>query len=184
MPSRGAHCISQHSEARMHTQTAPVYLYNSPVKADQAIQALGRSGFDLTQLSLIGKICPNGDHALGAHSSVACIPACDGPTAIGHNVWQLLAAPDVFFMPTLGTLAMTGPVVQTVVSTLEEAVTADEPSALGATFSQLGASKTSATRYETALKADNYVLMVHGTDADVSKAHEALFKANIWKQAA
>ena len=46
------------------------------------------------------------------------------------------------------------------------------------------ASDTSAARYETALKADNYVLMVHGTDADVSKAHEALFKANSWKQAA
>ena len=99
----------------MHTQSAPVYLYSSPVKADLAIQALGRSGFDLTQLSLIGKICPNGDHALGAQSSVASIRAPDGPTAIGHNVWQLLAAPDVYFLPGTGTLAMTGPVVQTLV---------------------------------------------------------------------
>lgn len=168
----------------MHTQSAPVYLYNSPVKADLAIQALGRAGFDLTQLSLIGKICPSGDHELGAHSNVACTPACQGPTAIGRNVWQLLAAPDVYFLPGTGTLAMTGPVVQTLVGQLERAATIGEPSALDATFSRLGASRTNAARYETALKAHHYVLMVHGSDTDVSKAHEALFKANSWKQAA
>lgn len=168
----------------MHTQSAPVYLYSSPVKADLAIQALGRSGFDLTQLSLIGKICPNGDHALGAQSSVASIRAPDGPTAIGHHVWQLLAAPDVYFLPGTGTLAMTGPVVQTLVGQLERAATVGEPSALDATFSRLGASRTNAARYETALKADHYLLMVHGTDADASRAHEALFKANSWKHAA
>ena len=39
----------------MHDQTSPVYIYNTHVEADEAIQALDRSGFDVKKLSLIGK---------------------------------------------------------------------------------------------------------------------------------
>ncbi len=79
---------------------------------------------------------------------------------------------------------MTGPVVQTLVNQLESATTVGEPSTLDAAFSQKWAPKTSAARYETARKADHFVLMVHATEADTSKAHEALFKINSWKDSA
>lgn len=54
---------------------------------------------------------------------------------------------------------------------------------MGAAFSQLDVNQKHAIRYEAALKVDTYVLMVHGTDAEVAQAHAVLSKADSWKAA-
>jgi hypothetical protein len=41
---------------------------------------------------------------------------------------------------------------------------------VGAALSQLGVPKDQVIVYETALKADKYVLMVHGSDDEVARA--------------
>ena len=47
-------------------------------------------------------------------------------------------------------------------------------SAVGAALSQLGVPKDQVIVYETALKADKYVLMVHGSDDEVARAKSIL----------
>jgi len=98
-------------------------------------------------------------------------------------VWGLLMAPAVFVLPGLGVVAMAGPVVAALVGGLEGAAVVGGLSALGAAFSQLGMPKEHAMRYETALKADKYLLVVHGTDAQAAQASQVLFKADSWKAA-
>ena len=168
----------------MHHQThAPVYIYNTHVEADEAIQALSRSGFDVTQLSLIGKGCHSEEHPLGFYSTGDRIKAWGGMGAFWGGVWGLLMAPAVFVLPGLGVVAMAGPVVAALVGGLEGAAVVGGLSALGAAFSQLGMPKEHAMRYETALKADKYLLVVHGTDAQAAQASQVLFKADSWKAA-
>ncbi|MDR3370939.1 hypothetical protein [Rhodoferax sp.] len=52
-------------------------------------------------------------------------------------------------------------------------------SALGAVLTQAGVPKDQAIKYETAIKMDKYVLMVHGNAAEAKKARAVLedFKA-------
>ena len=83
-------------------------------------------------------------------------------------------APAVFLLPPLGMVAMAGPVVSVVISALEGAVLVGGLSAVGAALSQLGVPKDQVIVYETALKADKYVLMVHGSDDEVARAKSIL----------
>jgi len=86
----------------------------------------------------------------------------------------LLFAPAVFFLPGLGLMAMAGPIVAALVSGLEGAVVVGGISALGAALTQIGVPKDQVIKYETALKVDKYVLLVHGSADEVAKVHTVL----------
>jgi len=69
----------------------------------------------------------------------------------------------VLFIPGIGPLLIAGPLVGWLVGALESAVLVGGLSALGAGLYGLGIPKDSILRYETALKADKFVVIVHGT---------------------
>ena len=56
-------------------------------------------------------------------------------------------------------------------------------SALGAALIQLGVPKDQVIKYETALKVDKYVLMVHGSAEDAAKARAVLASAKMLESA-
>lgn len=94
--------------------------------------------------------------------------------AFWGGIWGLLLAPAVFFLPGIGLLAMAGPLVSALVGALEGAVVVGGVSALGAALSQVGVPKDQIIKYETALKVDKYVLVVHGNAEEVAKARSVL----------
>ena len=59
-------------------------------------------------------------------------------------------------------------------STLEGAVIIGGVSALGAALAQIGVPRDQVVKYDTALKADKYVLMVHGNEQEVGRARSLL----------
>jgi len=71
-------------------------------------------------------------------------------------------------------MVMAGPIVSTLVSALEGAVVVGGVSALGGALSQIGLPKNQVIKYETALKADKYVLMVHGSADDANTVRSIL----------
>ena len=95
----------------------------------------------------------------------------------------MLLAPAIFFLPGLGLMTMAGPVVSVLVGALEGAVVVGGLSALGAALTQIGVPKDQVIKYETALKADKYVLMVHGSDEEVAKARSVLEDSKAWETA-
>ncbi len=103
--------------------------------------------------------------------------------AFWGGVWGVLLAPAVFFLPGIGLVAMAGPVVTALVGALEGAVVVGGASAIGAALSQIGASTDQVIKYETALKADKYVLMVHGTAQDQARVRSVLSSAKAWEAA-
>jgi hypothetical protein len=86
-------------------------------------------------------------------------------------------APAVFFLPGLGLIGLAGPIVAALVAALEGAVVVGGLSALGAALTTLGVPKDRVIRYETAVKADKYVLVVHGDAADAAQAHSVLTRS-------
>ena len=65
------------------------------------------------------------------------------------------------------------------VSALEGAVVVGGVSALGAALTQVGVPDEQVIKYETALKVDRYVLMVHGNAEEVGQARSVLADAVI-----
>jgi hypothetical protein len=71
-------------------------------------------------------------------------------------------------------VVVAGPLVSWILGALEGAVVVGGVSAIGAGLYSIGIPKDSVVKYETALKADNFVLVVHGTDNEVARARDIL----------
>jgi hypothetical protein len=81
-------------------------------------------------------------------------------------------------IPGLGPILAAGPVVAWIVAALEGAVEVGALGALGAGLYSIGIPKDSVVKYETALKADQFLLIVHGTAAEVGEAKDIIKTTN------
>ena len=165
----------------MEKDESPVYIFNTHGEAEEAIKSLARSGFDVKKLSLVGKGYHSEEHPVGFYTVGDRIRSWGGTGAFWGGIWGLLLAPAVFFLPGLGLVAMAGPLVAALVGALEGAVVVGSVSALGAALTQVGIAKDQAIKYETAIKVDKYVLVVHGSAEDVAKAAAMLSSAKAWE---
>ena len=151
-----------------------LYIFNTHQEAEKIIHDLSDHGVDLKNLSLIGKGYHSEEHPVGFYTTMDKVKTWGGIGAFWGGIWGLLMAPAVFFLPGLGLVAFAGPFVATLVGALEGAVVVGGVSALGAALIDMGVSKENAIKYETALKADKYLLAVHGTAYEITKAREVL----------
>ena len=158
----------------MQIPDSPFHVFNTHIEAEDTIHLLSRSGFDVTKLSVVGKGYHTEEHPVGFYTAADKVKSWGASGALWGAVWGLLLAPAVFLLPGLGMVAMAGPVVGALVSVLEGAVVVGGLSALGAALTQIGVPKDQVIRYETALKADKYVLMVHGDADDIARVNTVL----------
>jgi hypothetical protein len=79
-----------------------------------------------------------------------------------------------FIIPGLGPILVAGPLVAWIVGALEGAVVVGGLSALGAGLYSIGIPKDSVVEYETALKANKFLLVAHGTVGEVAQARDTL----------
>jgi len=77
-------------------------------------------------------------------------------------------------IPGLGPILAAGPIVGWIVGAAESAVVVGGVSALGAGLYSMGIPKDSIIKYETALKQDQFLLIAHGTAAEVAKAKDVI----------
>lgn len=167
----------------MDNTESPFFEFKTHGEAEEAIQLLNRSGFDVKKLSLVGKGYHSEEHPIGFYTAGDRIKTWGGTGAFWGALWGLLLAPGVFFLPGIGLVAMAGPVVAALVGAVEGAVVVGGLSALGAALTQIGVPKDQVMKFETALKADRYVLLVHGTADEVSRAHSVLANSKALKAA-
>lgn len=161
----------------MTADTSPAYIFDTRALAEAAINSLSQSGFDVRKLSLIGKGYHSEEHPVGFYTVADKVKAWGSTGAFWGGIWGLLLAPAVFVLPGVGLVAMAGPVVAALVGALEGAVVVGGLSALGAALTQVGVPKDQVIRYETALKVDKYVLLVHGDAQDQAKVRTVIGSA-------
>jgi hypothetical protein len=77
-------------------------------------------------------------------------------------------------IPGIGPVLIAGPLAAWVVGALEGAVVVGGVSALGAGLYSIGIPRDSIVRYESALRADKFLLIAHGTPDEVRKARDIL----------
>ncbi|HEY0335730.1 MAG TPA: DUF1269 domain-containing protein, partial [Burkholderiales bacterium] len=78
------------------------------------------------------------------------------------------------FVPVVGHVIVLGPLVATLVGGVQGAVLAGGAGALVGALTAIGIPKDSVLRYETALKADKFLVVVHGDAQEIRRAHEVL----------
>jgi len=167
----------------MDSTSSPFYVFNTHAEAEEAIQLLHRAEFDVKKLSLVGKGFHSEEHPVGFYTLGDRVKSWGGTGAFWGGIWGLLFVPAVFVLPGVGVVAMAGPLVAALIGALEGATIVGGISALGAALTSIGMPASDAVRYETALKADKYVLTVHGSIADSDRVRSVLSEARALQQA-
>lgn len=90
--------------------------------------------------------------------------------AFWGGLWGLLFGSAMFAVPGLGPILVAGPLVAWIVAGLEGAAVVGGVSAIGAALASIGIPKDSVIQYDVALKANRFLLIVHGTREAVAKA--------------
>ena len=158
----------------MSIQNSVVAIYPTHTEADQAVKELQRGGVDMHKLSIVGKGYHTDEHAVGYYNAGDRMKYWGKLGAFWGGFWGLLFGSAFFIIPGLGPILAAGPVVAWIVGALEGAVVVGGVSALGAGLYGMGIPKDSIVKYEAALKTDQFLLIVHGTAAEVAKAKDII----------
>lgn len=164
----------------MSQDTAVVSVFSSHAAADEAVKELSQQGFDMTKLSIVGKGYHSEEHAVGFYTAGDRIKSWGATGAFWGGIWGLLLTPALFLVPGVGVVGLAGPIVAAVLSALEGAVLGGGVTAIGAALAELGVPKNDAVRYETALKANGFLLIVHGTTEEVGQARSLLSQLGLF----
>ena len=158
----------------MPTINSVVAIYPTHTEADQAVKELQRGGVDLRKLSIVGKGYHTDEHAVGYYNTGDRMMYWGKVGAFWGGFWGLLFGSAFFMIPGLGPILAAGPVVTWIVGALEGAALVGGVSALGAGLYSMGIPKDSIVKYEAALKTDQFLLIAHGTAAEVAKAKDII----------
>ena len=158
----------------MAIENSVVAVYQTHADADRAVKELQRGGVDMKKLSIVGKGYHTDEQVVGYYNTGDRMKYWGKVGAFWGGFWGLLFGSALFMIPGLGPILVAGPLVAWIVAGLEGAVEAGALGALGAGLFSIGIPKNSIVKYEPAIKTDQFVLVAHGTAAEVAKAHDII----------
>lgn len=158
----------------MSKENTGVVVLSTHLEAENAVRELQRSSFDMKKLSIVGKGYHTEQNVVGYYNAGDRMVFWGKQGAFWGGLWGILFGSAFFFIPGLGPLLVAGPLVSVIVAGLQGAVTIGGLSVLGAGLYSLGVPKDSILKYETALKSERFVVVVHGSAAELAKAKDIL----------
>lgn len=142
--------------------------------ADAAVKRLSAGGFDMKNLSVVGKGYHTEDKVVGFYNVGDRVKLWGKRGAVWGGLWGLFFGGLFLSIPIVGHVIFLGYIVTAALSAAEGAVVVGSLSALGAALTSLGIPKDSVLNYETAIKADGFLVMAHGTAMEMARAKDIL----------
>jgi hypothetical protein len=146
--------------------------------AESAVKKLTASGFEMKNLSVVGKGYHSEEKVIGFYNTGDRVKFWGGRGAFWGGLWGLFFGGLFLSIPIVGHVVVLGYLGAMVISAIESAVVVGGLSALGAALYGLGVPKDSIIQYETAVKADSFLVMAHGTADEMARAKVILGTAN------
>mgnify|MGYP000956919261 CR=1 FL=1 len=146
----------------MSKQNSTVAIFDDHTGAEHAVKELQKAGFDIKKLSLVGKDYHSDEQVVGYYNTGDRMRYWGKLGAFWGGLWGLLFGSALSFFPGIGPIVVGGPIVMWIVGALEGAVVLGGISAIGAALYSIGIPKDSVLKYETSLKANKFLLVVHG----------------------
>src|SRR5271166_2245879 len=158
----------------MSADNSVVAVYHTHTDADRAVKELQRGGVDMRRLSIVSKGYHTDEQVVGYYTAGDRMKYWGKVGAFWGGFWGLLFGSALFIIPGLGPILVAGPLVAWIVAGLEGALEVGALGALGAGLFSIGIPKDSIVKYETAIKTDQFLLIAHGTAAEVAKAKDII----------
>jgi hypothetical protein len=161
----------------MLDKNSVIALFDRHTDAEEAIKQLQQTGFDMKELSIIGKGYHTEENVVGYYTAGDRMKYWGKNGAFWGGIWGLLFGSAFFVIPGIGPLIAAGPIVALIIGALEGAAVVGGVSAIGAGLYSIGIPKKSVLQYESSLKAGTFLLVVHGTPEEVTRAKAILAAA-------
>jgi hypothetical protein len=156
------------------TTDAVLAVYRSRFDAELAVKALRHGSFDMRKLSIVGRDYHTEQDVIGYYNTGDRVRFWGKLGAFWGGLTGLLFGSAFLFIPVVGHVIVLGPLVSWIANGLAGAAVGGGLSAFGSALYSLGIPKDSILLYETALRADRFLLIAHGTAAEVQQAREIL----------
>jgi hypothetical protein len=156
-----------------------VAVYPTHTEAESAIKELQRLGYDMKNLSIVGKGYHTEDHVVGYYNAGDRMKYWGRNGAFWGGFWGLFFGSAFFYVPGIGPLLMAGPIVASMVAAVEGAIAIGGLSALGAGLYSLGIPENTILEYETAIKSNKFLVIAHGTNAELAKAKRVMHASDL-----
>ncbi len=160
------------------TNNAVVAVYDSHDSAESAIKKLAEASIPMEKLSVIGKGYHTDEKVVGFYNTGDRMKLWGKFGAFWGGLWGLMAGGLYLTVPAIGPVVVLGHIAAMVFVGIEGAVVAGSASALGAALFSIGIPKDTILQYEQAIKADGFLVLVHGTADEVEHARTILKTSN------
>jgi hypothetical protein len=147
-----------------------VAVFATHSEAEEAIKELKSAGVDMKTLSIVGRDYHTEENVVGYYNAGDRMKYWGKTGAFWGGLWGVLFGSAFFWVPGIGQVLVAGPLVSAIVGGLEGAAILGGLDAIGAGLYSIGIPKNSVLQYQTAVKAKKFVLVVHGTPEEVSRA--------------
>ena len=151
-----------------------VAVYPDHASAEQAVRRLIKEGFDMKDVSIIGRDFQVEEEPIGFLSARDFIGAGAGTGAWVGGLFGLLVGAAFLVLPGVGPVVIAGPLTASLLGGLEGAVAGAAIGALSGALIGLGIPRNQALKYEAQVKAGKFLVVVHGTQEKVERAREVL----------
>ena len=98
-----------------------VALFKSHMQAELAVKELQKAGFDMKQLSIVGRDYHTEEHVVGYYNAGDRMKYWGKLGAFWGGIWGVLFGSAFFWIPGVGPLLVAGPLVSAIVGGLEGA---------------------------------------------------------------
>jgi Heat induced stress protein YflT domain len=170
-----------HSHRRkvfMEQHDAVIAVFADREGAEAAVKKLAGNGFDMKQISVVGKGYHTEEKVVGFYNAGDRVKFWGTRGAFWGGLWGLFFGGLFMTIPVVGHIVVLGYLAAMAISGIESAVVVGGLSALGAALYSTGIPKDSVIEYESAVKADGYLVTAHGPAAAMARAKMLLDTAN------
>ena len=155
--------------------------FDDHASAESAVKKLAAAGFEMSHISIIGKGYHTDETVTGFYNIGDRITFWGSRGALWGGLWGLFMGGMLLTVPVMGQVVVLGYLATTLISIAEGAVIFGGLGALGGALYSMGIPKDSIIAYESAIEADNFLVMVRGSTAQVAKARDMLAQATARK---
>lgn len=156
-----------------HEQTV-VAVFKDHTAAETAVKKLAQAGFDMKDLSVVGKGYHTEEKVVGFYNIGDRIKFWGTNGAYWGGLWGLFFSGLFLTIPVVGHVMVLGYLAAVAIASIENAVLVGGVSALAAALYSIGIPKDSVIQYEAEVKADGFLVMAHGDAAEAARARTIL----------
>jgi hypothetical protein len=155
-----------------------VAVFGEHQEADAAVKKLAHAGIAVENLSVVGKGYHSEEKVVGFYNSGDRIKFWGKRGALWGSLWGFFVGGVSLTIPVVGHIMVLGYLASIVASAVEGAIMGGGLSALGAALYSTGVPRDSVVQYEQAVKADGFLVIVHGAVGELTRARAILALGN------